>query len=85
MYTERLRWGGGKAWKKLQVGLETRLGRRWSTDALGALSVREKGVLSFLFQIFCSVDRLLLEVMEKKEHVEVIFKNIHNICNPCKS
>ena len=76
--------GWGKAWKKLQVGLETRLGRGWSTDALGALLVREKGVLSFLFQIFCSVDRLLMEVMEKKEHVEVIFIDIHNICNHCK-
>ena len=40
----------------------------------------EKGVQSFLFQIFCSVDRLLLEVMEKREHVKVIFKDIHNIC-----
>ena len=44
----------------------------------------EKGVLSFLFQIFYSVDRLLSEVMEKKEHAEVIFKDIHNIYNLCK-
>ena len=45
----------------------------------GILSVSEKRVLSFLFQIFCSVDRLLFEVMEKKEHVEVIFKNVKKI------
>ena len=67
--------------EKLQVGLGSRLVWGRSTDALGALLVSEKGVQSFLFQIFCSVDRLLLEVMEKREHVKVIFKNIHNICN----
>ena len=50
----------------------------------GILLVSEKGVLSFLFQIFYSVDRLLSEVMEKKEHAEVIFKDIHNIYNLCK-